>query len=397
MATGHVERRGKRGWNTLVIDYGEYIDDSQDPPKLRRKRVKEALPLPPGQTYMKKDQAEAILHDRLAKINAGTYVKPSGMTVKEYLLMWLRICKERQIPRPLAPATLANYEICANHAIREFGNELVDELQPSTVQAAYDRMITEGRHPRTVEQVHQVVHIALNYGVKKRLLAQNVLAFVDPPRPQPRRQTVLAPSQLNELLAVAAETPLYALFAIGAYTGLRRGELLGLRWENVDLENGKIRVEEMFQRVKKQDITKPPKSNAGVREVPLLHEAIRILKSLRKRNPHDLVFCKPDGSRYDPSYVTHKFSEIAAKAGFRMRLHDERHTFATLLQASGVDLKTVQAILGHEEYTTTADGYTQVLEEVKRNAVKALGRTVRNARHQFGTKKKEAENEEGEE
>lgn len=391
MATGHVERRrkkGGKGWNTLVIDYGEYIDHSQDPPKVKRHREKEALPLAPGQTYMKKDDAEVVLRDRLSQINLGTYVKSSGMTVARYLAKWLDVCRQRQIPRSLAPATLENYEICVTHFVRDLGTIVVDKLQPGQVQSTYDRWLEAGKHPRTVEQVHEVLHIALNYGVKKQMLARNVLDFVEPPHPKKRRRTVLTPSQLNQLLQTARATPLYALIATAAYTGLRRGELLGLRWENVDFEGREIRVEEIFQRIKRTNIVKDPKSEAGIRTVPLLKEALAVLRDLRKRNPHDLVFCKPDGTRYSPSYVTHKFSEIAAKAGFKMRLHDERHTFATLMQASGADIKTVQAILGHEEYTTTADDYTQVLEEVKRQAMKALGKTVRNARHQSGTKRK---------
>jgi integrase len=283
----------------------------------------------------------------------------------------------------LAPATVENYEINVNHANKEMGDVVADKLQPLTLQEVYTKWIADGWHPRTVEQVHQVLHIALGWAVRMQLLQRNITDFVEPPHPKPREMMALSPDELDKLLSVARTTPLYPLFAIAAHTGMRRGELLGLRWEHVDLDGGEIRVEEMFQRVKKQDITKDPKTAAGKRNIPLTAQALAILKELRSHNPHPLVFCKPDGARYSPSYVTHKFSAIAKKAGFRMRLHDERHTFITLLLLSGADLRTAQALGGHEDIGTTAR-YAHALDEMKRSAVQGLGRAIE-SRHQLGT------------
>ena len=206
--------------------------------------------------------------------------------------------------------------------------------------------------PRTVEQVHQVLHIALSYGVRMQLLAHNVAEFIDHTL-RSARWWPLNPN-LDKLLEAAHKTPLFALITVAGYTGMRRGELLGLGWENVDLENATVRVEGLLQRVNRETIVKGPKT--------------------------------ADCSPHDPSYVTHRFSEIARKAGFKMRLHDLRHTYATLALASKVDLQVVQELMSHEDMSTTANIYTYVLKGLERDAANAIGRTINGGiRHHPGT------------
>jgi integrase len=377
--TGHVEERGKRGYTSMVIE------GKPDPVTKKRDRWREKIPVPPGVYKLLKRDAEVVLHARLADLNRGVApVKPSPLTLGELLDKWLDV---RVKPR-LAPATVENYEINTAHLKKALGDEFADRLQPMRLQKVYAEWLQSGWHPRTIEQAHQVLHIALGWAMRMELVQRNVCDLVEPPHPKPREMMALDPEGLDKLLEAMRHTPLYPMFAIAAYTGMRRGELLGLRWEDVDLKRGEIHVEQAFQRVDGKDIVKAPKTRKGKRDIPLVKQALTILRDLRKQNPHPLVFCKEDGTRYSPSYVTHKFSALAKKAGIDMRLHDERHTYITLLLLAGADIRVAQALAGHEDIGTTAN-YSHVLDAMKRKATASLQRTIspkKTRRHQIGTK-----------
>lgn len=380
MITGHCEKRGKHGWTTLVFDHGKYLDTTCDPPKMKRKREKEVLPLPPGKEYMRKEDALAILNERLLRMNAGIYVPRTDLTVSEMLDKWY---KEKCEPKR-APATLSNYRLSIKYAKAALGRVPLRNLTTGMIEAAYTSMARE-KSDATIYCVHKVLHAALRYGVKCKILGSNPAsdAEVSMPDRQPRKP--LNVEQADNLLDAVQKYSLGNLISLAMWTGLRRGELLGLRWQDVDLEEGVISVTQQLQRIDGETLIRSPKSKKSKRDVYLTDDALALLWSMRTENPDgEFVICKPDGSPYNPTYVSRRVKQIVAKAGFPMRLHDQRHTFATLTLASGVDIRVVQDILGHEDLATTQI-YTHVLSELKRQAAASLGKTLSRVGHQLGT------------
>jgi integrase len=377
MASGHVEKRGKRGWTTVVVEH------DPNPATGQRKREKFTIKTPP-KTYLTKEQAEGVLYARLVALNAGTYIAPSPVTLAVFLERWFA---ERCKGRALAPATLSNYALSIRYLKEAFGGLTLDKLQPGYLEAAYGRLLSEGRTAPTIHRMHVVLHTALAYAVKLQLVPRNVADSADAPVVKTREITVLTPEEASRLLTVARKYAVGGIIALALHTGLRRGELLGLQWRDIDLEGGFLRVSRILQHIDGRTILKAPKTEKSRREVGLDEEAVALLRSIRERNPqHEFVFCKKDGSPYNPTYVSRKAGEIARRAGFPMRLHDQRHAFATLGLAAHVEAKVMQEILGHKDISTTLDTYTHVLRQLKKDAAQAIGDALKNARHQLGTK-----------
>ncbi len=385
--TGHVEKRGKRGYTTMVLDYGTYVDYSSDPPKSKRDRRKETIKVPKG-TYLKKTEAMEILRKRLEQINGGNDVQIPDITLGEFLGDWLQQCRERQIPRPLSPKTLEGYEMHVELFTKELGKYPLEQVDSDLLEKTFNRLLAAGKGVRSMEQAYQVLNIAFNWAVEHDKMLANPLKKVPKPEPKRRKRTPLNVAELDKLLQVAEaeKSPIRHLMAFAAYTGLRRGELLALRWDHVDMENLRVYIDEAVSRVKGQAVTGPPKSDAGVRFVPLIDDALDILRELDTPDKHELVFCWPDGRPFRPDYVTKKIGQLIRKAGFSIRPHDLRHTFATLAHFAGVLPRTVQAILGHEDVETTYI-YTHVLDEIIQQSAERMSEKIaEERRHQTGTK-----------
>ena len=382
--TGHVEKRGKRGWCSMVLDYGEVWDTSTDPPTLRRKRIREAIPLPPGQDHITKADAEAILRARLVDLNRGLLPEDTRETVADYLRAWLRNSCE---PR-LRPSTVVGYRnSIEKHIIPRLGPLPLPSLEPSHLRGLYAAMREEGLAPRTIELTHVVLHGALSQAVKDGKLFRNVADAVEPPRPRRNIARTLEPDQIAQLLATAEGTPLYELVVLALHCGLRRSELLALEWEDVNLKERYLTITKGLTVADRQLIVREPKTQQSTRIIPLDQEALDALLRLRRRSTHPLVFCGPDGKHMNPGTVSKQFTELARKAGFPgLRLHDLRHTFATLMLRAGVGLKYASTLLGHSSIKTTGDIYAHAIPEDLRRAVETYSKALAtNGWHRSGT------------
>lgn len=373
MASGHLEKRSKHGW-TLVIDYGRYVDPATKTERQRReyRAVKDCT----------KAEALAQLHDTLAEINKGTYVAPSQQTFAEYLDEWYALrCEPR-----LAPATKSAY----TRAIKKYltpalGALKLAQLQPLVFDKAFFAWREKGVGDRTLFQIYHVAHAALVQAVKWRNLAVNPLDAVDAPRVAHREITALSPQEAMRLEEVAKEYAVYPMVFLALHTGMRRGELLALRWRNVDLAAGSIHVEESMQRIDRQTYVLPPKSAKGDRHIPLDESTVALLHELRSKAPQnsEYVLCKADGTPYTPTHISRQFRQIAARAGFDMRLHDLRHTYITTALRAGVPMKVAQELAGHATFAMTSDTYSHVLADLKVEAAKAIGEAYRSGKRQM--------------
>lgn len=333
-------------------------------------------------------KAQEELRKAMDQIEQGVSPDASKMTVSEWLDAWL-LTKKR-----IRPTTLLSYE---SH-VRVHLKPLVGHIPLRQLRAEHlDEMyagLEAGRSAATLHRIHATLRAALNSAVKRRLMTWNPANQVELPQVPKVRRKFLTPAQLDHFLQEIREDRLYAAYYLLADTGMRRGEVCGLRWSDLDLdaEVPLLTVEQARVQCGSATIISEPKSGAS-REVPLGADAVAILKGHRKLQAaerlawpgawpdHDLVFTKPDGQPVRPDYVTKHFQSRCEAAGLaRMRLHELRHTHATHLKQAGVDLKVAQARLGHSTIAMTADIYTHVPDVMAVGAANAAA-SLREAVH----------------
>jgi integrase len=371
---GHIRQRSKGSW-TIWVDLG------RDPETGKRKQ--QTLTVRGG----KKD-AERELRAILTRIEGGTYVRPIKITVGEYLETWLR----DYVSTNTAPSTADGYsDIVKAHIIPELGQFPLTALQPSHIQAYYSRMLGSGRRDgkgglsaQTVKHHHRVLYEALKHAVKHGVLIRNVVEAVDPPRPQNREMSTLEPDDVHSLLNAARGTPHYTLFYTAVYTGLRRSELLGLRWRDVDLDLSTLSVVQTLHHISKKGYTfREPKTRRSRRLVDLSPSLAVLLREHRANQElerellgrqlmsDDLVFSYSDGTPLPPNSVTKAFHKLVQSLGLSgIRLHDLRHTHATLMLRQGVHPKVVSERLGHSSVAITLDTYSHVLPGIQAAAAR---------------------------
>ena len=239
-----------------------------------------------------------------------------------------------------------------------------------------------GLAAKTVLHHHRLLKESLSHAVKWGLVPRNVAEAVDAPRPVGREIKVLDNEGVHAMLEAAGDTEHFALFHLAVYTGLRRSELLGLRWKDINLEMSSISVVQTLHRLPGGETTfHEPKTAKGRRSVDLSPAAVLPLREHREKqqalrtmlgavlSDDDLVFSHPDGSPRHPDIVSQAFSRIARRAGYAgLRLHDLRHTHATLMLQQGVHPKIVQERLGHATISVTLDTYSHVLPGLQKAA-----------------------------
>ncbi len=253
-----------------------------------------------------------------------------------------------------------------------------------------EAMTSRGLSGSTVNQAHRILHKALKDAVKWGVALRNVTETVTPPRKSTREMQVLPPADLKTLLYAAEEAGMGSLLLLAAHTGLRRGELLGLKWQDVELSQGMLSVQRALRVVSgKGYIVAEPKSSADRRRISLGPVAVTALRQhgatqaeLRLGlgplwRDEDWVFTRSDGRHLDPDVVTHRFRKLVQGLDIpRIRLHDLRHTHATLLLLAGVHPKVVQERLGHSSIAITLDTYSHVLPGLQEKAALAFESTL---------------------
>ena len=267
----------------------------------------------------------------------------------------------------------------------------LNDLSTLHLQQFYKKLLAEGRveriesqkQPRglsakTVRNIHQIISSALKLAVEQRLIAHNPADGCALPKVERKEMQTLPIEQLTSFLREAKDSGVFALYYIDLTTGLRRGELLGLKWSDIDLEKGDLRVQRQIGRIDGKIIEMPLKTKNAYRTLPLSADAIDVLKMQKcKVGNSEWVFPSPTGGPMSPDSVLHMLQmlqRVLKRAGLpRIRFHDLRHTFATLALQNGVDIKTVSGMLGHFSAGFTLDTYAHVTTSAKREAAKTMG------------------------
>ena len=338
-----------------------------------------------------KRAAELAVREVLNREESGI-ADVHGLTVGNYLRQWL------EAKRSIRETTRRNYEAHVRRYLDpELGSIRIVDLRPHHIDQLYSRMLRDGPASiNTVHHVHRTLRSALNTAVKRRLLPWNPALHVELPSRNESEVTVWTPEQLGQFLDEIADHRLYALFHLIAMAGLRRGEALGLHWSDVDLAREVIRIRLQLVDAGHGARLGPPKTKTGARLVPLDKATVAVLREHLDRQEADrlawgaawadtgLVFVREDGSQLRPDYISHLFQDLVSRAGVpRIRLHDLRHTNASLALAAGVALKAVSHRLGHSSTAITADLYTHVIPAVAQDAADRIAAMVPR-RHQGG-------------
>ncbi|BEP13838.1 site-specific integrase [Acidothermaceae bacterium B102] len=331
--------------------------------------------------------AVAALQRTLDDIRGGVDVI-SQETVSEYLEEWL-VSK-----RALRPTTVKSYrEHIRLHIVPRIGHLPLRELRPRHV----DLMITalaRVRGPKaltssTVRRIHATLRVALNDAVKRRLIPYNPATHVELPVARRSRTTVWDAKQVAAFLTATADDDLGLAFRLVVLTGLRRGELCGLRWSDLDLDHGLLWVRQAIADVNGALLVGEPKTKAGTRVVPLDETTSELLLEHRDAQSrraqvrdddyedNDYVFARSDGTVLRPDTLGRSFRRAVKKSGLpTIRFHDLRHTSASLALAAGIPMRVVSDRLGHSSTAITADLYTHVVPSVAMGAAQAIADVV---------------------
>lgn len=329
--------------------------------------------------YRTRKEAERARVELLSRLDQGTYVAPSRLTLGRFLTdEWLPAKRST-----VKETTLASYELhVTKHLVPALGGLALVAATAPRLNAFYAELLSAGRRdgrgglaPKTVRNIHGTLHKALEDATRWGLLARNPAAHSDPPKAPAAEMTVWNPDQVRIFLDSVRGDRLFAAWMLAATTGMRRGELLGLRWSDVDLKASRLRIRQIRTVARYKVSTTTPKTAKGTRTIaldPATAVALRTHRTAQKaerlawgaayQNQSDLVFTREDGSAIHPELFSSWFGQHCRRSGLpRVRLHDVRHAYVTALLSAGVPLKVVSQRVGHASPTVTMTIYQHVL------------------------------------
>ena len=308
---------------------------------------------------------------------------------------WLEVWFNDYAMLKVRPSSHQTYRGYLDHHIKPYiGNIPLTKLSSLDLQRLYKKLLSDGRVDRieskkqpkglsakTVRNIHQIISSALKLAVEQKLIARNPAEGCALPKVERKEMQTLPVEQLTSFLREAKDSGVFALYYIDLTTGLRRGELLGLKWSDIDLEKGDLRVQRQIGRIDGKIIEMPLKTKNAYRTLPLSADAIDVLKAQKNKvGSSEWVFPSPTGGPMSPDSVLHMLHRVLKRAGLpKVRFHDLRHTFATLALQNGVDIKTVSGMLGHFSAGFTLDTYAHVTTSAKREAAKTMGNILSGA------------------
>jgi integrase len=330
-----------------------------------------------------KKEVARKLREILHAMDSGTFVDAGQLTVEEYLDRWLK----DSVKDTVRTSTYQRYEqVVRLHLIPSLGRLKLKDLNPVHVQRLYRDRLDSGLSPGTARKIHNVLHKALAQAVKWGLMPRNATEATNPPKEIFEEINPLSAEEAHRLIEAAREDPLEALYVLAIHTGMRQGELLALKWENIDLESGVINVKRTLTKDKGRLLFGEPKSAKGRRRIDLTDAAVAALRAHLSRQMGDmqrlgdlyqdqgLVFTTNTGAPISPSNLRQRsFDKLLKKAGVRaIRFHDLRHTCATLLLRREIHPKYVQELLGHANIKMTLDRYSHFIPGMGRRTAQVM-------------------------
>jgi integrase len=337
--------------------------------------------------FRTKNDALRFLNNTIVSIQKGEHVEATKLTVGEYLLdRWLPLMKHT-----IRPSTWDGYKrTLEQHVIPTLGHLQLQRLSVDHLDRLYGELVTHGRRdgrgglaPKTVRSIHSALHKALRDAERKHLVQRNVAQAADPPRTHAREMHTWTGGQVRAFLDGMRLHDLYAAYLLAATTGMRRGEVLGVRWRDIDFDATppRLSVTQTVLSINYQLSFGALKTKRGRRSIALDPTTVRTLKEHGVRqdaeralvedgyHDHGLVFARPDGSPVHPDHFSQTFDRAVVRLGLpKIRLHDLRHTHATLGLAAHVPAKVMSDRLGHATVAFTQDVYMHAIPQLEGDA-----------------------------
>jgi integrase len=361
-------------------------------------------------------EVQERINEALGKVQTGTYREPSKITMAEWLITWLN----DYMKPSLRPTTWESYKTQAEkHILPALGHLRLSQLQTSHLQKLYNDKLSDGRadgkkkcigcgklsskpnletcekcgkdlkgslSPRSVRYIHVVIHAALEQAKKEGKITINPADAVRLPSLQQKEIQYLDTEGVAKFLAAARDTKYFPAYYLELATGLRRGELLALRWKDVDLKAGSVTVNRGLVRTRQGLIFQEPKTPLANRTINIPPDVINELKFHRRRQMTEmenageawenngLVFCNELGQPLCPRGFTRNFERVLKRAGIgNVSFHGMRHTYAVMSLQEGVDIKTIQENMGHHKAAFTLDVYSNATAKMKKEATDKIG------------------------
>jgi integrase len=377
---GHIRKRGRNSFE-LKFDVAPVKGKRQT----RTQTVRGAL-----------REAKNELTRVLAQVADGGHINPSKVTVAEYLRARLEIWRAMGT---VSAKPAERYQQLIRCQIEPFiGGKLLQKLTEEEVEAWHAQLLTAGRHDgaggiatRTVKDAHRVLSKALDEAVRHKLVPRNVCALQRPPKVVSEEMRILSPEQVVGFPALLDGYEIAAVSVTALFTGMRRGELLGLDWDNVDLDAKLIKVRKSLEETDEGGLQcKPPKTKAGKRDITLPDIIVETLQAHRKRllerrlqlglgklGKDDLVFPDWEGSPQRPDSFSSRWSELSRKLKLGVSFHELRHTHASQLIDAGVDVVTISKRLGHASPTITLSIYAHLFQKDDSKAAAAINAALK--------------------
>jgi integrase len=373
---GNITRRGKSSWR-LKFDVGYDADGKR---KIRYETING-----------KRQKAEQALTDALKAFNDGMSVEPSKITVAEHMRDWLDAAE-------VTPKTRERYrQLSEQQIIPHLGTRLLQKLRPAHIQEWHSVLLQRGGKDgaplsaRTVGHAHRVLHAALARAAVAETVARNVASTIKPPKVETAEVEILSSDQMADVLAKLDGHSLYPIVAVALGTGMRRGELLGAQWGDVDLDACTIKVERSVEETKGGLRVKPPKTKNGRRTISLPASTIQALRAHRRaqrelrvalglgRETTDTpVFSTPEGSLRSPDNLSRDWRRTVRSRGLpQVMFHALRHSHASALIAAGLDVVTVSRRLGHGSPSVTLTVYAHLFQKTDTRAADAIEMAMR--------------------
>lgn len=377
---GHIAKKGNRYYAVVY----EGIDAATGKPRQRWHAA--------GET---RKGAERILGNLVKRMHDGDYRSPDKITLGDYLLeRWLPSKRTR-----VKPSTAAAYERNIRlHINPNIGRIPLQKLQPEDLDELYVKLLTEGKRngtggglsAKSVRNVHATIQSALSDATRKGTVFRNVADIADPPSisRSGRSMNVWTGDQLRSFLETIAGHELYPLYFLAATTGMRRGEIAGLRWRNVDLDAARLTVNQQIVSVEYELIEDDLKTASSRRTIDLDEQTMAMLRRHRRqqleermasgrRGDDGFVFARPDGTPIHPDLISQTFQRFMAQIDLpKIRLHDLRHTHATILLQQNIHPKVVSERLGHSSIAFTMTVYQHVMPGMQAEAAATFGAAV---------------------
>ncbi len=335
------------------------------------------ITLPDGKRKTKYSKTQKVVKEWLFEqrkaLRDGVWVKDDNLTVSAFFSRFMSDVVKNKV----RPKTFDSYSTLLRiHVEPAIGHIRLVDLRPYHLQDLYSQKVSSGLSNRTVQYIHAVIRRGLKQAYKWGIVSRNIAELVEAPRPARKELRIFSVEQSKQFLEALKDDRLYSFYALAIGCGLRLGELLALNWEDINFEISTLSVRRNLQRVRGKTIIGEPKSDKSRRNVAIPSFVLEDLK--KNRRNEGLIFTTSNGTAFSPRNIQRHFANTLVKLGLpKIRFHDLRHTFASIMFAQNIHPKTVQEALGHSSISLTLDTYSHMIPTLQKEAAEKLDGVLR--------------------